>query len=64
GTTTAGDDKDTKWLVAATYDLGAGVALNATYYHIKSDLEGTGTTRANGAAQKASGIIGGVEVSF
>jgi len=57
-----GDDKDTKWNIAATYDMGAGVALTADYYHSKADLEGTGTV-AN-AARTVSGVIAGIEVGF
>ena len=59
---TAGDDKDTKWNIAATYDMGAGVALTADYYHAKADREGTGAV-AN-AAQTVSGLIAGIEVGF
>jgi len=58
----AGDDKDTKWSVAAAYDLGASVALTANYYNAKANLEGTGT-EAN-KARTISGVIAGIEVGF
>jgi len=63
-TATAGDNKDTAWKVAATYDMGAGVALTANYFHLKSDPEGTGTTTALGKSASASGVIAGIEVGF
>jgi outer membrane protein OmpU len=63
-TATAGDNKDTAWKVAATYDMGAGVALTANYFHLKSDPEGTGTTTATGKSSSASGVIAGIEVGF
>jgi len=59
---TAGDDKDTKWNIAATYDMGAGVALTADYYRSKADLEGN--TGAADAARTVSGLIAGIEVGF
>jgi len=59
---TAGDDKDTKWSVAAAYDLGASVALTANYYNAKADVEGTGTD-AN-KSRTISGVIAGIEVGF
>jgi len=59
---TAGDDKDTKWKVAAAYDLGAGVALTAEYFHSKADPEGTGTAATN--SNTISGLIAGIEVGF
>jgi len=59
---TPGDDKDTKWNIAATYDMGAGVALAANYFHSKADPEGTGTV-AN-SARTVSGLIAGIEVGF
>lgn len=61
-TTTAGDDEDTKWSVAAAYDLGASVALTANYYNAKSDLEGSGT-EAN-KSRTINGVIAGIEVGF
>ena len=61
---TAGDDKDTKWNIAATYDMGAGVALSANYFHSKADPEGTGTTIATGKSTSVSGLIAGIEVGF
>ena len=61
---TTGDDKDTKWNIAATYDLGAGVALTADYFHSKADPEGTGTTIATGKSTSISGLIAGIEVGF
>jgi len=63
-TATAGDDKDTKWNIAATYDMGAGVALTADYYHAKADPEGAGTTIATGKSTSVSGLIAGIEVGF
>ncbi|MCW8916716.1 MAG: porin [Magnetovibrio sp.] len=57
-TATAGDDEDTKWNLAATYDMGAGVALTANYFKSEADQEGTT------AATDVSGLIAGVEVSF
>jgi len=59
---TTGDDKDTKWNIAATYDMGAGVALAANYFHSKADPEGSGT--AANAARTVSGLIAGIEVGF
>lgn len=59
---TAGDDKDTQWNIAATYDLGAGVALSADYFHAKADSEGTGT--AANTSRTISGLIAGIEVGF
>ena len=60
GTTAiAGDDEDTGWQVAATYDMGAGVALSATYFDISYDGEG-----AAQAAADANGLIAGIEVGF
>jgi outer membrane protein OmpU len=64
GTATAGDDEDTAWQVVATYDLGAGVALSATYFNIEADGEGSGTTTATGRKSEASGLIAGIEVGF
>lgn len=59
---TVGDDKDTKWNIAATYDMGAGVALAANYFHSKSDPEGTGTAATT--SRTVSGLIAGIEVGF
>ncbi len=57
---TAGDNEDEAWQIVATYDLGAGVALTATYFDIEADAEGTGnTTKRDG-----SGLIAGIEVGF
>ncbi|HEY9078575.1 porin [Magnetovibrio sp.] len=64
GTAAAGSDKDTKWNIAATYDMGAGVALAANYFHAKADPEGTGTTIATGKSTSISGLIAGIEVGF
>jgi len=63
-TATAGDNKDTKWQVGATYDLGAGVALSGMYWSSKADTEGSGTTIATGLSTKVSGVIAGIEVGF
>jgi outer membrane protein OmpU len=56
----AGGDKDTKWKVAGTYDMGAGVALTANYFHNKRDAEGTAATTES----TISGVIAGIEVNF
>jgi len=56
----AGDDKDTKWKIAGTYDMGAGVALTANYFHNKRDAEGTAATTDS----TISGVIAGIEVNF
>ena len=61
---TPGDNKDTKWNIAATYDMGAGVALTADYFHSKADPEGNGTSIANGKSTTISGLIAGIEVGF
>ncbi len=61
---TAGDDKDKTWSVAATYDMGAGVALTAEYFNAKANPEGTGTTTATGKSATISGVIAGIEVGF
>ncbi|MEG3618445.1 porin [Magnetovibrio sp. PR-2] len=60
-TATAGDNEDTSWVLAATYDLGAGVALTATYFDVETDPEGTtaATTAVDG-----TGLITGIEVGF
>ena len=63
-TATVGDNKDTKWQVGATYDLGAGVALSGMYWSSKADDEGTGTTIATGLSTKVNGVIAGIEVGF
>lgn len=55
---TAGDNKDTRWAVDATYSLGAGVSLAATYFNTKADPEGA-TTSAD-----VSGVLAGIEVAF
>lgn len=57
---TAGDNKDTRWNLAATYDLGAGVALTADYFHATADAEGTAATTKT----TVSGMIAGIEVGF
>lgn len=57
-TATAGDNEDTIWALDATYDLGAGVVLAATYFNQSSDPEGTATSR------DTNGIIAGIEVGF
>lgn len=56
----AGGDKDTKWKVAGSYDMGAGVALTANYFHNKRDAEGTAATTAS----TITGVIAGIEVNF
>ena len=61
---TTGDNKDTNWQLAGSYDLGAGVVLAATYFSNKADGEGTGTTVATGKSTKVSGLIAGIEVGF
>ncbi|HEY9164446.1 MAG TPA: porin [Magnetovibrio sp.] len=58
---TAGKDKDKKYQVAGTYDMGAGVALTATYFHSKFDTEGAARAAADGTV---SGLIAGIEVGF
>jgi outer membrane protein OmpU len=57
---TTGDNKDTKWNLAATYDMGAGVALAANYFHSTADAEGAGSTTKT----TVSGVIAGIEVGF
>jgi outer membrane protein OmpU len=54
------DNEDTAWQVVATYDLGAGVALSATYFNIEADGEGTAAT----TDREGSGLIAGIEVGF
>lgn len=61
---TAGDNEDTKWNVGAAYDLGAGVAVTANYFHSKANPEGTGTTIATGKETTVSGVLAGIEVGF
>ena len=56
---TVGDNEDTIWSVAATYDLGAGVALTAMYFDQNFDAEG-----AAALAEETSGVIAGIEVGF
>lgn len=61
------DNKDTKYALDATYDLGAGVKLAATYFHMKADPEDTvpsPTTFATGKSAKVSGVLAGIEVGF
>ena len=60
-TATAGDNEDTMWQLTATYDLGAGVALTATYFDSEIDPEGTTNTTT---AADGSGLIAGIEVGF
>ena len=57
---TAGDNEDEAWQIVATYDLGAGVALTATYFDIEADAEGAATTTKRGG----NGLIAGIEVGF
>ncbi|MEG3616929.1 porin [Magnetovibrio sp. PR-2] len=61
-TATAGDDEDTMWQLSATYDLGAGVALTATYFDVESDPEGDVAGTSNGL--DGNGLITGIEVGF
>lgn len=58
---TIGDNEDTQWAIDATYDMGAGVKLAASYYNSEFDPEGT-TASTNSA--DVSGIIAGIEVGF
>lgn len=65
--TVAGDNKDTKYQIGATYSMGAGVALSALYFHSKADKENVDaspTTFDNGKAATVSGMIAGIEVGF
>jgi len=63
--TVAGSNKDTAWNMVAAYDMGAGVALSANYFHLKRDMEGTSSTSyANGKPASVSGVIAGIEVGF
>ena len=57
---TAGDNEDEAWQIVATYDMGAGVALTATYFDIEADAEGAATTTKRGG----NGLIAGIEVGF
>lgn len=57
---TAGDNKDKKWRLGASYDMGAGVALSATYFHSTRDAEGAAATTKS----TVSGVIAGIEVGF
>ncbi|WP_069959464.1 porin [Magnetovibrio blakemorei] len=59
---TAGDDKDTAWKIAATYDMGAGVALTANYFNLKADPEGN--TALTQTSRTINGVIAGIEVGF
>jgi len=61
-TSVAGDNKDTKWMVAGTYDLGAGVALNATYFKMKADREAATTLLKK--SHNVNGILAGIEIGF
>lgn len=66
-TDVTGENEDTVWRVATTYDMGAGVALSATYFNAERDGENTvaaPTTYATGKSAKVSGIIAGIEVGF
>ncbi len=56
---TAGDNQDTAWSVAASYDLGAGVALSAAYFDLEANPEGTVSKTT-----QVSGVIAGIEVGF
>ena len=58
GTSTAGDNEDTKWQINATYDMGSGVALTAAYFDQSQDAEGAT------ASVDTNGLIAGIEVSF
>jgi len=63
----AGENKDTIWRVAGTYDMGAGVALTATYFNAKRDAEDTTTSPTTfnaGKSAQVNGAIAGIEVSF
>ena len=60
GTATAGDNEDTRWNLAATYDMGAGVALTADYFNSEADAEGAASTTKT----SISGVIAGIEVGF
>lgn len=68
GTTAAvQSNEDTKWNVGAAYDLGAGVALTANYFHSNANPEdtvATPTTVANGKETTVSGVLAGIEVGF
>ena len=55
-----GDNEDTKWQIAATYDMGAGVALSALYYNMEATTETVATTDDT----QVSGVIAGIEVGF
>lgn len=61
---TVGDNEDRRWNVGAAYDLGAGVALTADYFHNQANPEGTGTTVATGKETTVSGVLAGIEVGF
>jgi len=64
-TSNAGDDKAKIYSISGRYTLGPGVQLLATGFHAK--IEGEGTTLAGGADadnNKATGILGGVVLSF
>ncbi|PHS78952.1 MAG: hypothetical protein COB59_04255 [Rhodospirillaceae bacterium] len=54
------DNKDKKWQIGATYDLGAGVALSGVYWNSKATTESAITTDDF----EVSGFIAGIEVGF
>ncbi|PCI40609.1 MAG: hypothetical protein COB46_06560 [Rhodospirillaceae bacterium] len=54
------DNKDKKWQIGATYDLGAGVALSGMYWNSKATTESVATTDDF----QVSGVIAGIEVGF
>lgn len=58
---TAGDNEDTQWAVDATYDMGAGVKLAASYFNSSFDPEGA--TAATSSVD-VSGVLAGIEVGF
>lgn len=60
-TATTGDNEDTQWAVDATYDMGAGVKLAASYFDSSFDPEGT---TANTNSVDVSGVLAGIEVGF
>jgi outer membrane protein OmpU len=60
-------NEDTRWNVGVAYDLGAGVALTADYFHNNANPEdtvATPTTVANGKETTVSGVLAGIEVGF
>lgn len=58
---TAGNNTMTNYAIGAAYDLGAGVALVADYYHAKTDAEGAAVAATDGTV---SGVIAGIEIGF